>query len=69
MPTPKFRILCTEDNPDTRDFIVLMLNGHNCEVITSASSPESVHLARTQHFDLYLLDRWLTDFSGIEARN
>lgn len=66
MPTPKFRILCTEDDADTRDLIVLLLNGHNCEVVTSASSTESLDLARTQRFDLYLLDNWLPDSSGID---
>jgi len=66
MPTPKFRILCTEDDADTRDLIVLTLNGNNCEVVTAASSLESVDLARTQHFDLYLLDNWLPGSSGIE---
>ena len=66
MPTPKFRILCTEDDADTRDLIVFMLNSRNCEVVTSASSTESLHLARTQPFDLYLLDNWLPSSSGIE---
>jgi len=66
MPTPKFRILCTEDDADTRDLIVLLLNCHNCEVVTSTSSPESMHLARTQQFDLYLLDNWLPGSSGID---
>lgn len=66
MTSPKFRILCTEDDEDTRDLIVLMLNANNCDVVTSASSPESLHLARTQHFDLYLLDNWLSGSSGIE---
>ena len=66
MPTAKFRILCTEDDADTRDLIVLLLNGHNCEVVTSASSTESLDLARTQRFDLYLLDNWLPDSSGID---
>ena len=66
MPTPKFRVLCTEDDADTRDLIVVVLTGHNCEVVTSASSSESLHLAQTQHFDLYLLDNWLPGSSGIE---
>jgi len=66
MPTSKFRILCTEDDADTRELIVLLLNTHNCEVVTSASSHESLHFARTQHFDLYLLDNWLAGSSGIE---
>jgi DNA-binding response OmpR family regulator len=66
MPTPKLRILCTEDDPDTRDLIVLMLYANNCEVVTSATLPESIHLARTQRFDLYLLDNWLQGSSGID---
>lgn len=66
MPTPKFRILCTEDDADTRDLIVIMLNASNCDVVTSASSSEAMHLARTQRFDLYLLDNWLPGLSGIE---
>lgn len=66
MPTPKFRILCTEDDADTRDLIVIMLNASNCDVVTSTSSSEAMHLARTQCFDLYLLDNWLPGPSGIE---
>jgi DNA-binding response OmpR family regulator len=66
MPTPKFRILCTEDDADTRDLIVIMLSASNCDVVTSASSSEAMHLARTQRFDLYLLDNWLPGPSGIE---
>ena len=66
MPTPRFRILCTEDDADTRDLICIMLNAINCDVVTSASFSESVHLAQTQRFDLYLLDNWLPSSSGIE---
>ncbi len=50
MPTRKFRILCTEDDADTRDLIVVLLSGHNCDVVTSASSTESMDLARSQRF-------------------
>src|SRR5687768_14738270 len=66
VPVSKFRVLCTEDDADTRDLIVLVLSSHNCEVVTSASSLESLHLAQTQHFDLYLLDNWLPGSSGTE---
>jgi DNA-binding response OmpR family regulator len=66
MPTPKFRILFTEDDADTRDLIVIVLNANNCEVVTSASTSESIHKAETQNFDLYLLDTWLAGSSGIE---
>lgn len=66
MPTPKYRILYTEDDADTRDLIVIVLNAYNCEVITSASSTESLHLAQTQRFDLYMLDNGLPGCSGTE---
>jgi len=66
MLTPKFRILCTEDDADTRDFVVALLSIQNCEVATSGTFTESIHLARTQNFDLYLLDNWLPGSSGIE---
>jgi DNA-binding response OmpR family regulator len=63
---PQFRVLCTEDDTDTRDLIILMLNANNCEVVSSTSFVESLHLARSQHFDLYLLDNWMLGSSGIE---
>jgi two-component system, OmpR family, response regulator ArlR len=66
MVTSKFRILCTEDDADTRDLIVFLLNARNCEIITSASSTESMELAKAQQFDLYLLDNRLPDSSGID---
>lgn len=66
MVTSTFRILCTEDDADTRELIVFLLNARNCEVITSASSTESMELAKSQKFDLYLLDNWLPHSSGVE---
>ena len=66
MPTSKFRVLCTEDDLDIRELIALILKGQSCEVISSASGAEALRLAKTQHFDLYLLDNWLPDRSGID---
>ena len=66
MPSPRFRILCAEDDADTRDLIVLLLGAHDCDVVTSGGSAEFLNIARTQHFDLYLLDNWLPESSGID---
>ncbi len=33
MPFPKARILCTEDDTDTRELIILVLSGEGFEVI------------------------------------
>lgn len=66
MPTPKGRILCTEDDIDTRDLITFVLSGYGFEVICTDSPDEAVELAKTQAFDLYLVDNWLPGLTGME---
>lgn len=66
MPPPKFRILCTEDDADTRDLIILVLQNEGYEVICTDTAEQAISLAKAQSFDLYLLDNWLPDSSGIE---
>jgi len=60
----KGRILCTEDDPDTRDLIVLVLSQHGFDVMCADDADEVINLARTQNFDLYLLDNWMPALSG-----
>ncbi len=57
--TPKGRILSTEDDPDTRDLVQLLLKLEGFEVVYADSAEEALNLARTSHFDLYLLDNWV----------
>lgn len=66
MASPKARILCTEDDPDTRDLIKLVLGAEGYEVITSEKAQDALLLAQTKSFDLFLLDNWLPGFSGDE---
>ena len=61
---PKGRILCTEDDPDTRDLIVLVLSHHGFEVRCTDDAGEAINLAKTQNFDLYLVDNWMPTLSG-----
>ena len=61
------RILYLEDDPDSRQLIVVLLGQHGYEVVSSATLVESVRLAREQRFELIILDNWLDDGSGIEA--
>ena len=63
---PKGRILCTEDDADTRDLVRVILTDAGYEVICTSDSLKAVTLAQEQHFDLYLLDNWLPDLSGHE---
>jgi len=64
MKTPQKQILYIEDHEDTRELVTLVLA--NYRVTTTPSSKEALKLARQQHFDLYLLDSWLPDGSGLE---
>ena len=66
MQSPPFRILCTEDDADTRDLITFVLNRNNCEVITTETPALAIELARAAHFDLYLIDNWMPRMSGNE---
>ncbi len=66
MQPPKFQILCTEDDSDTRDLIILVLQNEGYEGICTDTAEQAISLAKAQSFDLYLLDNWLPDSSGIE---
>src|SRR5258708_5925685 len=61
---PRKHILCIDDHPDLSDLLLVALPGY---AITSAGTIEAgLQSAKTQLFDLYLLDNWLPDGSGIE---
>jgi len=60
------RVLYIEDHEDTRELVTLVLEQKCIEVVTGATIKSGVALAGSQAFDLYLLDSWLPDGSGIE---
>ena len=60
------RVLYIEDHDDTRELVTLVLEQRRFEVVTGASIETGVALAGSQHFDLYLLDSWLPDGSGLD---
>lgn len=60
------RILYIEDHADTRELVTLLLAQKSYEVITGSTIESGVALAGAQDFDLYLLDSWLPDGSGLE---
>lgn len=64
MPTPKGRILCTEDNSDTRDLLIVLLGSQGYDVICADNAEKALALAKGRTFDLYLVDSWLPDSSG-----
>jgi DNA-binding response OmpR family regulator len=66
MQSPPVRILCTEDDADTRELISFVLGSSNCEVVTTETPALAIELARATRFDLYLLDNWVPGMSGTD---
>ena len=60
------RILYIEDHDDTREFVTLLLAQKSYEVVTGSTIESGVALAGIGGFDLYLLDSWLPDGSGLD---
>lgn len=60
------RVLYIEDHEDTRELVTLVLEQRSYEVVTGSTIKSGVALAGSQEFDLYILDSWLPDGSGLE---
>jgi two-component system, OmpR family, response regulator len=60
------RVLYIEDHEDTRELVTLVLEQRSYEVVTGTTIKSGVSLAGSQQFDLYLLDSWLPDGSGLD---
>jgi DNA-binding response OmpR family regulator len=65
MKAPDARILYAEDDADTRELVKLIFAWQNCEVVAPEFPHEALRLARAEHFDLYLIDNWMPDMSGV----
>ena len=66
MRTPKGRILCTQDDPDSRELIVYILQTADYHVTITADSAEALSLVQREQFDLILVDNWMPGLSGQE---
>lgn len=62
----KGRVLCTEDDKDSREMLVLFLQNAGYEVVCSVNAKHALDLLTGQRFDLLLLDNWMPDMNGIE---
>jgi CheY-like chemotaxis protein len=60
------RILCVEDNSDVSGYVCEMLKIAGYETTVAENLLDGLRLARTQHFDLILLDYYLPDGTGLE---
>jgi len=66
MQLNKRRVLYVEDHEDTRELITIVLRQRDFEVANANTVDLGVRLASEERFDLYLLDSWLPDGSGLD---
>jgi two-component system, OmpR family, response regulator RegX3 len=68
MPEPTARILCVEDNRDSREMIATLLrqSSENYHVTAVETAAEALALNGKNKFDLYILDIWLPGMDGVE---
>ncbi|MFN2512945.1 MAG: response regulator, partial [Pyrinomonadaceae bacterium] len=64
MNSPKGRILCTEDDADTRELIAYELTRAGYEVICTDNASKALELIKRERFDLCLMDSWMPGVSG-----
>jgi CheY-like chemotaxis protein len=64
MPKSKPRILFVDDHEDTCFLVVTWLGTFGYEVTATHSVSEGLRLAKSESFDLYLLDSRLADGEG-----
>jgi DNA-binding response OmpR family regulator len=62
-PTPR-RILCIEDDIDTCEFLAILLREFHFEAAHSVG--RAMPKLEAKPHDLYILDNWLPDGSGID---
>jgi len=59
-------VLYIEDDEDTRELVTYVLVKSHYKVADAANGDDALRLARTNDFDLYVIDNWMSGGSGIE---
>ena len=60
------RILCVEDDVESREMMTILLGAAGCEVVTASGTTDALNLAKKDRFALIILDNWLETGSGVE---
>jgi DNA-binding response OmpR family regulator len=66
MQPARNRILCVDDHEDSSGMMKVLLEMWNYEVALAGAADDGLYLARSEPFDLYLLDAHLPDGSAFE---
>lgn len=62
---PAYRVLCVEDDEDTRDMLKTMLGYSDLEGVGAPDVGTALRLMEREQFDLYVLDGGLRGVSGL----
>jgi DNA-binding response OmpR family regulator len=60
------RVLCVDEHEDSRSMMKVLLEMWDYEVVLAGAADDGLYLARSEPFDLYLLDARLPDGSAFE---
>ena len=60
------RVLCVDDNEDSRLMLVTLLRLASIETKAVATAAQALSLIQSEHFDLYMLDGRLPEIDGFE---
>lgn len=63
---PRPRVLCVDDDEDSRVMLVTLLRLAFIEAKAVGTAAEALSLIQAEHFDLYMLDGWLPEIDGFE---
>lgn len=63
---PQLRVLCVDDDEDSREMLITFLGMAKIEAITAETANQALAMIETEHFDLYVLDAWLPGMDGFE---
>ena len=66
-PGDRMRILAVDDDPQQLELIRAEVESSGCSVHTAATAQQGLDAARSDQFDLLLLDLMLPDLSGVEV--
>ena len=66
LSNPRPRILCVDDDEDSRVMLVTLLKHAFIEAKAVGTAAQALSLIQAEHFDLYMLDGWLPEIDGFE---
>jgi DNA-binding response OmpR family regulator len=66
MPSLAGQVLFADDDGDTRELVSYVLATSNFRVVGAENIEGALLLARSNRFDLYMIDNWMPGGSGID---